>query len=519
MKNKTVHNGYHARPAISSRTKRTIRNTAITIEQSELAMKLKLCAIALGLALALGWLLAGVRISAQTIPNRPMASVIYVDTDATGPADGLTWSTAFTNVQEALTNAELGDEIWVAEGVYTPTNGITRTATFQLKSGVALYGGFVATETLLTQRDWETHVTVLSGDLDGNDTTDENGVVTSTTNITGTNAYHVVSSRELTPAATLDGFTITAGKALASNTAHSSGGGMYSNGGALTLANITFSGNIASNGGGMYNYSCDSQLSNVIFRGNTAFSSGGGMHNDYAAPHLVNVTFSGNTAYSDGGGMYSSRISPVLVNVIFRGNTAFFAGGGMHNESKSSPMLTNVTFSGNVASHGGGIGNYLSSEPRLYNCILWGNTASDGPQIYNNDWIPAPSTSTIFYSLVQGSGGSGAGWDTTLGTDGGGNIDADPQFVCDPDPGFDGTWGTADDDYGDLRLGIHSPAIDAGDNGAVPFGITTDLDGNPRFFDVPFIADTGNGMPPIVDMGAYEADWLHQYFFPLAMKN
>ena len=34
-------------------------------------------------------------------------------------------------------------------------------------------------------------------------------------------------------------------------------------------------------------------------------------------------------------------------------------------------------------------------------------------------------------------------------------------------------------------------------------GITTDLDGNARFVDMPK-EDTGNGTPPIVDMGAYE---------------
>jgi uncharacterized repeat protein (TIGR01451 family) len=58
---------------------------------------------------------------------------------------------------------------------------------------------------------------------------------------------------------------------------------------------------------------------------------------------------------------------------------------------------------------------------------------------------------------------------------------------------------------GNLRLQLTSPAIDAGNNAAVPAGVTTDLDGNPRFVDIPAVPDTGNGTPPIVDMGAYEA--------------
>lgn len=51
-----------------------------------------------------------------------------------------------------------------------------------------------------------------------------------------------------------------------------------------------------------------------------------------------------------------------------------------------------------------------------------------------------------------------------------------------------------------------SPCIDAADNTAVPKGVVTDLDGNPRFVNDPGTKDTGNPGPPgpIVDMGAYE---------------
>ena len=51
----------------------------------------------------------------------------------------------------------------------------------------------------------------------------------------------------------------------------------------------------------------------------------------------------------------------------------------------------------------------------------------------------------------------------------------------------------------------HPPAIDAGDNAALPSGVLTDILGYPRFIDIASVTDTGNGTPPIVDMGAYEA--------------
>jgi hypothetical protein len=76
------------------------------------------------------------------------------------------------------------------------------------------------------------------------------------------------------------------------------------------------------------------------------------------------------------------------------------------------------------------------------------------------------------------------------GYPGAGNMNADPEFV--------------DAAGGNCRLGVFSPCVDAGNNAAVPPGVTTDLDGNPRFVDEPRVPDSGAGTPPIVDMGAYE---------------
>ena len=71
---------------------------------------------------------------------------------------------------------------------------------------------------------------------------------------------------------------------------------------------------------------------------------------------------------------------------------------------------------------------------------------------------------------------------------------------------------------GNLHLPPYSPAIDAGNNAAVPAEITIDLDGHPRFLDIPGVADIGVGPGPVVDMGAYENQAYIQLCLPLMFQ-
>lgn len=98
------------------------------------------------------------------------ADVIYVDGDATGANSGSSWEDAYTDLQDALGVALSGDQVWVAQGTYKPSGPAGDVlATYQLLSGVGLYGGFAGGETELDQRDPDVNVTVLSGDLNGDD--------------------------------------------------------------------------------------------------------------------------------------------------------------------------------------------------------------------------------------------------------------------------------------------------------------------------------------------------------------
>ena len=462
-------------------------------------------------------MLAAVPASAQT--------VVYVDMNATGPThDGTSWCQAYLTLDDALAVAGVDTAIRVADGTYLPSvqsePGLARTETFQLINEVTLEGGYAGCGADdPDERDVALYETILSGDI-------------GSTGLDTDNSFHVVTGSGTDATAVLDGFTITGGNADRQFLAIS-GGGMYNFNGSPTLTRCTFSGNSARSGAGMLNYHSSPTLTNCSFSANLAAGEGGGirnidssptlsnctftqnsaqdgcgMHSYRGSPTLTNCIFSRNSAERYGGGMHNSESNPTLVNCTFTDNAATTAGGGIHNRYNSNPTLTNVTFSGNSAFDGGGIYSSRSSPTltnctlkensavrggalwnentslaTLLNCVVWSNTTALGPQIYEE----LVSTTTVSFSCVED------GWA------GVGNIDVDPLLGP------------------DLQLGAGSPCIDAGDNTAVPADMS-DLDGDgdvaeplpldlgnlPRFFDDPTTVDSGIGIAPIVDMGAYE---------------
>ncbi|UCH83156.1 MAG: hypothetical protein JSW50_11905, partial [Candidatus Latescibacterota bacterium] len=84
----------------------------------------------------------------------PGVSRLYVDPNVSGTKNGTSWSTAFATLNEALAAAcPSVTEIWVTEGTFTPTSGASRTASFWLKNGVTVYGGFAGDESSPGERD------------------------------------------------------------------------------------------------------------------------------------------------------------------------------------------------------------------------------------------------------------------------------------------------------------------------------------------------------------------------------
>lgn len=429
------------------------------------------CAIALALPLAM--------------PATVLADTCHVTTAGDSGNSGADWS-APLDLQSALALSTCS-EIWVAAGVYTPTTiHEAREVSFRIDRDVAIYGGFAGTETARDERDPRSHVTVLSGDIDNDDFNDDgNGIAESYSDITGSNSNHVVyldgaTLQPITAATVLDGFTITAG--------HADGGAQYDSGAGLyclgtgtagagctpTLAQLVFSGNRAvSSGGAVFNDgsaggNASPTFRNVDFHGNFA-SHGGAMYNlgeaGNSSPLLDSVTLHGNRANFNGAAIYNygasgGQASPTLVNVTINDNHGQ-SGGGLLNycgsSGASSPTLTNVTIVGNFATvAGGGLRNWSSGAgcvvtPTLHNVILWGNMHL---QMYSENAVPV-----VGHSIIQGSGGSGGAWDANLGTDAGGNLDADPLL------------GPLQDNGGGLPTllpGELGSAIDNGDANACP---------------------------------------------------
>ena len=51
-------------------------------------------------------------------------AVIYVRQEAQSGGDGRSWQTAYNDIQSALDLAVEGEEIWVATGIYYPTDRV-----------------------------------------------------------------------------------------------------------------------------------------------------------------------------------------------------------------------------------------------------------------------------------------------------------------------------------------------------------------------------------------------------------
>ena len=411
------------------------------------------------------------------------ATIYYVNQNVVTSGAGTSWDNAFETLQEALDVVQIGDEVWVAAGTYYPTrpfDGVSandRDKSFVLKKDVKIYGGFFGVETLLDERNWEAHRTILSGDIDLPDNPVDN-------------TYHVVICVGDVGAACLDGFTITGGYASGS-------GGAVVEGSTLNAWR--------NNGGGIYLLTTSPTLTNLTIINNYAGSAGGGIlcyGNSF--PILTNIVISGNSAIN-GGGLQNTTSNPVLTNVVISGNQSRGThaenngGGGIFNDN-SSPELTNVTISGNISvnNKGAGIYNYSSSSPVLYNTIVMGNTSGIGKR------DASAFNPTYEYCLIQNENIGG----TNINGIG---VNYNDVFVGP----LDISSITSPSVAGDYHLKAGSPAIDEGN--ILLWEVPGYAAGSRSLLDLIGFSSMNEaldltGVPRIypstkVDIGAYESGW------------
>ncbi|QOJ14699.1 MAG: hypothetical protein HRU75_08630 [Planctomycetia bacterium] len=548
----------------------------------------------------------------RVAPVGPSQPIVFVDLLASGANNGTSWSDAYTDLADAICLAANGSgvqEIWVASGTYVPSSRQNRLDSFILPPNIAIYGGFAGNETLRSQRDANMNLTILSGDLNGDDAAGPYDPEFPPPATWNENSIHVVSSIQGV-GWTLDGFTVTRGNAdvldineraddgagiylraaagtisncrIIENVAVDAGGGVhasrisptessqvvirdctvernrapigggvsYSDGfgllercvlrnnrgtfrgggaelsgdGLRTLRDCVVVENFGAVGGGLYiNGSVDILMSRLE-RNHAGFGSGGAAFCEERTIRFYGCLFLGNSATGSGGGgairapRGSTRVGTLLVaNCEFVGNTAPAGGALLIPQmvvAGSTATIVNCTFSENIASTaGGGInsGGAGSSgiplDPTVSNCIFWNNRDSGGSGSAGQIHV-ALGAPTVNHSLV------GGGW----GGAGVSNVDADPLFRRAPSAGPGGLWDGVNDDYGDLRLGYRSPALDAGNNAALPLDAADiDRDGNTaevlpldvagvlRVVDIPCSGAQGVQPGGVVDMGAREA--------------
>lgn len=415
---------------------------------------------------------------------------LYVDQNATGTNDGLSWANAFTDLQDALAEVLAGEEIWITSGTYTP-HASNRGIYFVInKEDLKLYGGFLGTEALLSDRIIGANETILSGDLQGNDTNvaDFPGNYSNTTRNVD-NSYRVVNITATGNNLLLDGLTISDAHNNASassrgaaiikdktvayltlrnciiknNVGRNDNAGLVAEfelnntsgtRGELVIENCQFISNMSRWASGIYSFvrgntNVDITVANTLFDGNIA----------------ANLNTTSATGISGSASWFrvitnGSNVTLNLSNNTYVNNQDLGTGQSLNNFSRATLGI----------SKGAGITSVFNTT--VNNCIFWDNTTLGGATTRSiTDLYRSPANSLIVNNSLDPLNFNDDSISSTNAI-----ISTNPSFV--------------NTSAGDFKLNSNSPAIDTGDNAYVVG--STDLSGNLRIFNTD------------VDMGAYE---------------
>lgn len=313
-----------------------------------------------------------------------VAQPIYVNLAATGTGDGTSWADAMTSLDAALLKAKPLDEIWVAKGTYRPKSN-TSDHMFYAKSGIKLYGGFSGTESHPNQRNIVANLTILSGDVLGNDVPDNFTVNR------WDNAAHVLTIYQGILKTTIDGLSIRDGYVDDPNPIEPffepryCGGGLWCEGTPLLVRSCTFGDNYAFGGGGLFvDIGSEVTIENCTFEKNKCnpIGVGGGIFIYESDVVEIRNCISRNNETVNGSVSIQSCDFVKVDSCQFLSNKAlgqFCAGFAAFS---SNLELTNSTFKNNTAENAAGlfVGRSNAQDPvysfNIQDCFFEKNIAT-----------------------------------------------------------------------------------------------------------------------------------------------
>lgn len=287
-------------------------------------------------------------------------------------------------------------------------------------------------------------------------------------------------------------------------------GGLYNRPSAVLVVNGTgFVDNLTDGSGGAIHNARDAgtgqlgdmRLTDARILNNFAAQSGGGVYNGGAA-FLVRTVLSGNRAGVDGGGIqnvglaYNNRTQLTLQQSVIRFNQSRW--GGAINSGYADVWVRNSTLAGNLASAGGAVHAYLGNLV-FTNATITANRLQSNAQHAGAGLNINGANVNIINSIIAGNEGAGSAdclrqagaisvarsivrVGLNCATYNHSGFSADPMMA----------YGDAFAPLPYYRLLPGSPAIDAGDNGYIGYGMNPDQIGGVRI------------VGPRVDLGAVE---------------
>ncbi len=367
---------------------------------------------------------------------------VFVNPAATGTNDGSSWSNAFTNLQDALDQSDPNDQIWLAAGKYVPEGPTPDSTHFLATHAVHIYGGFAGTETNISQRDWTANLSIISGDVLGDD------IMGNFTSNRLDNAHHVLIINAPNTQSVLDGLVFESGTSRLDTYAAGpldipynrwSGGALYFYRSGAVVRNSVFHNNDAIRGSGCYAFgdtlhTISLEFDHVVFRDNNGYNGAGAFFSGLQNLTIRNSQLKNNSGFQ-GGALFFSGTNAIVEDCEFELNSSTFGGAinGFHSnvnipypviKINRSKFINNTGFS-----RGGGVyyyNTYGGCSIEVDSCIFNDNETAgsggglivwDAQDVLANDAKSRVSiTNSNFNTNLAGFGGGVEieGWDDSM---------------------------------------------------------------------------------------------------------